>query len=124
MDKINPGRLNKSTFISSNDRTAARKMAMRYLSGIEEAIRQLHALGLVHNDINPANVMITEDDRPVLIDFDSSCAPGTALDRAKRTYGWFNPDVRVSRESNDLDALAELSVWLTGSSPGCFQFKE
>ncbi|KAB5526495.1 kinase-like domain-containing protein [Coniochaeta sp. 2T2.1] len=124
MDKINPGRLNKSTFISSNDRTAARKMAVRYLSGIEEAVRQLHALGLVHNDINPANVMITEDDRPVLIDFDSTCAPGTALDKTKRTYGWFDPDVRVSRERNDLDALAELNVWLTGSSPDCFQFEE
>ncbi|KAB5532777.1 hypothetical protein GE09DRAFT_376931 [Coniochaeta sp. 2T2.1] len=45
------------------------------------------------------------------------------LDKTKRTYGWFDPDVRVSRETNDLDALAELNVWLTGSSPGCFQFR-
>jgi serine/threonine protein kinase len=124
MDKINPGHLNKSTFIQSKDRTAARKMAMRYLSGIEAGIRQLHALGLIHNDLNPANVMITEDDTPVIIDFDSSSAPGTALDKAKRTYGWFHPDVHVSRESNDLDALAELRIWLTGSSPEEFQFKE
>jgi hypothetical protein len=85
---------------------------------------QVHALGLVHNDLNSANVIITEDDRPVLIGCDSSCGPGTALDQAKRTYGWFDPDVRVPHESNDLDALAEIRVWLTDSLPGCFQFMD
>lgn len=124
LDKLNPGYLNKSAFILSKDRAVARKMAMRYLPGIEEGIRQLHALGFVHNDLNPANVMITEDDIPVIVDFDSSSAPGTALDKAKRTYAWFDPAVRVSRESNDLNALAELRVWLSGSSPEEFQFKE
>ena len=124
MDKVNPGSLNKSTFISEKDRSAARMMATCYLPGIEAGIRQLHALGLIHNDLNPSNVMITEDDTPVIIDFDSSSAPGTPLDKAKRTYGWFDPDVRVSQESNDLDALAELRVWLAGSSPEEFQFGE
>ncbi|OIW28383.1 hypothetical protein CONLIGDRAFT_374720 [Coniochaeta ligniaria NRRL 30616] len=124
MDKVNPGRLNKTTFMVSKDRAAARKMAVRYLSGIEEGIRHLHALGLVHNDLNPANVMITEEDTPVIVDFDSSSAPGTALDTAKRTHGWFDPDVRVSQESNDLNALAEMRVWLSGASPEEYQFKE
>jgi hypothetical protein len=46
------------------------------------------------------------------------------LDKAKRTYGWFDPDVRVSRESNDLDSLKELRVGLTSSLLEEFQFKE
>lgn len=124
MDKINPGHLNKSMFIQSKDRTAIREIATRYLLGIEEGIRQLHALGLVHNDLNPANIMITTDDTPVIIDFDSCSAPGAALDKTKRTHGWFDPGVHVSQESNDIDALAELRVWLTGSEPKEFQFKE
>lgn len=66
--------------------------------------------------------MITADNRPVIIDFDSSSAPGTALDNTKRTYGWYDRDVLVSQESNDLDALAELRVWLAGSSPEEFRF--
>jgi hypothetical protein len=61
--------------------------------------------------------MITEDDTPVIIDFDSSSPPGTLLDHTKRTHGWFDPAVRVSQESNDLRALGELRVWLAGSSP-------
>jgi len=124
MAKINPGRLNKSTFILSEDRTAARNAAMRYLPGVEKGIRHLHALGIIHNDLNPANIMITEDDIPIIIDFDTSRAPGTAFDKAKRTYGWYDPGVRVSQKSNDLNALAELRVWLAGSSPEEFQFKE
>jgi len=123
MEKINPGSLNKSTFILEKDRSAARMMATRYLPGIEAGILQLHSLGIIHNDLNPSNVMITEDDTPVIIGFDSSSAPGTSLDKAKRTYGWFDPDMGVSRESNDLDALAELRVWLAGSSPEEFSIK-
>lgn len=122
MDKINPGHRNKSMFILSEDRATARKQAARYLPGIEQGIRHLHSLDRIHNDITPANIMISEDDTPVIIDFDTSSAPGTELDKAKRTYGWFDPDVRVSQERNDFDALTELRVWLTGSSPAEFQF--
>lgn len=39
---------------------------MRCLSGIEKGIRHLHALGIVHNDLDPANTMITEHDTPFL----------------------------------------------------------
>jgi len=125
MSKLNPACLNKSAFILSRDRSVARKKAaMRYLPGIEAGIRHLHSLGLVHNDVNPANVMITEEDTPVIVDFDSSSPPGTSLDKTKRTHGWFCRDVCVSQERNDLDALAELRVWLAGSSPDEFQFKE
>jgi serine/threonine protein kinase len=85
VDKINPGHLNKSMFIQSKDRAAAWMMATRYLPGIERGIRQLHVLGIIHNDLNPANVMITEDDTPLLIDFDSSTASGAALEKEKRT---------------------------------------
>jgi serine/threonine protein kinase len=125
MQKLNPGHLNKSEFITSGDLTAARKVAaMRYLSGTEAGIRKLHDLGIIHNALNPANVMITENDTPVIIDFASSTLPGVALDKTRRTHGWFDPDVHVSREENDLDALAELRVWLAGSSAEHFRFKE
>ncbi|KAK3394223.1 hypothetical protein B0H63DRAFT_491736 [Podospora didyma] len=107
MAKVNPGHLNKSMLIMSEDR------------GHPASAR----LGIAHSDLNPANVMITEDDAPVIIDFDSSSAPGTALDKTKLTYGRFDPGVHVSRESNDIDALEEWRIWLAGSSPDEFQFK-
>ncbi|KAF2177308.1 hypothetical protein K469DRAFT_742594 [Zopfia rhizophila CBS 207.26] len=108
-DIINPGHLNKSEFILSRDRAA-------------EFGTCTASAESTTTSINPANIMISEDDTPVIIDFDSSSAPGTELDKSKRTYGWFDPHVRVSQKSNDFDALAELRVWLTGSSPAEFQF--
>jgi serine/threonine protein kinase len=121
-DTLNPGSLNKSAFILSKDRAQLRKRASRHLPQIEEGIQYLHSLELIHNDINPANIMLSEDEIPIIIDFDTSCAPGKELGMAKRTYGWYDPQVNISQVCNDLDALAELRVWLTGTSPDEFQF--
>ncbi|KAJ4412070.1 hypothetical protein N0V82_008870 [Gnomoniopsis sp. IMI 355080] len=45
-----------------------------FLSALEAALAHLHNLGLAHNDLNPANILISETGMPVLIDFDS-CRP-------------------------------------------------
>lgn len=121
-DRLNPDSLNKSAFILSQGRVQSRRQASRYLPQIEDGVQWLHDLFVVHNDINPANIMLDEKETPILIDFESSCAPGQDLGMAKRTYGWYNPQVSKSQVSNDLDALAELRVWLTGTSPDEFQF--
>ncbi|KAI0107459.1 kinase-like domain-containing protein [Nemania sp. FL0031] len=122
LDKLNPGALNKSMFITSSDRAVTNKLADRCMLGIEAGLRHLHALGLVHNDLNPNNIMISKDGRPVIIDFDSCRAFGADLGLVKRTYEWYNPDVHVSVKTNDLDALAEIRVWLTSSTPEGYRF--
>ncbi|KAI3317710.1 hypothetical protein HD806DRAFT_514059 [Xylariaceae sp. AK1471] len=66
--------------------------------------------------------MIVDDGRPLIIDFDSCRVIGADLRTAKRTHEWYNPDVHVLLETNDLDALAEIRVWLTSSTPADFQF--
>ncbi|KAI1175754.1 kinase-like domain-containing protein [Nemania sp. FL0916] len=122
LDKLNPDALNKSEFMSSSDRNVTREFADRYLPGIEAGLRHLHALGLVHNDLNPNNIMIAEDDRPVIIDFDSCRAIGADVRTVRRTFQWFDPDVHVAAETNDLDALEEIRIWLAGSTPDDFKF--
>jgi hypothetical protein len=109
-DRLNPGSLNKSCFILSQDHVQSRRQASRYLPQIEDGVRYLHSLDLVHNDINPANIMLDEKETPTIIDFDSSCAPGQDLGMAKRTCRWYDPQVSKPQVSNDLDALAELRV--------------
>lgn len=49
------------------------------LSQIESGIRHLHSIGLVHNDINPFNVTMDTDDKPVIIDFDSCLKAGEKI---------------------------------------------
>ncbi len=46
-----------------------REAALRYLSGIGDALDYAHSLGIVHRDVKPANVLIGSHDAPILADF-------------------------------------------------------
>jgi len=65
--------------------------------GIRKGMRHLHSLGLIHNDISPYNVMVTEDDAPVLIDFDSCRDEGRKFGMKAETMGWTDeaPEIAV-----------------------------
>lgn len=117
LEAANPQRLGKVTFLSSG-RELVKESMKSGLDGISDAIKHLHSLGLVHNDINPANIMLDEDDTLILIDFDSCRHVGESLrnTETKRTRHWHDPSVDVSLEKNDLDAFKDLQTWLTGSA--------
>ena len=122
MTLVNPTYLNKTMLISDKDREPSREQAIPHLVGIEAGIRHLHGLGIIHNDINPANILITKDNIPVVSDFDSSSPPHVDISCFKRTHGWYDPDVSVAAAENDMNALKELRIWLTGSSAEEFLF--
>ena len=44
--------------------------------GVENSLTHVHSFGDCHNDVNLQNIMLTDDDAAVLIDFDS-CMPET-----------------------------------------------
>ncbi|GKZ35724.1 hypothetical protein AbraIFM66950_006476 [Aspergillus brasiliensis] len=123
LEAVNPQRLNKVAFLSSG-RARVEGYMKSGLNGLLSAIRHLHSLGLVHNDINPANVMIDEEGKLILIDFDSCRYIGESLKltEAKRTHQWHDPSVDVALEKNDLDAFRDLQLWLAGSVDQEFLF--
>ena len=118
MELVNPEGRMKRDMINSGNRLPDCDLMIH---DIEAGIRHLHSLGLVHNDINPSNIMFNGD-IPVIIDFDSCRPIGTSLENVGRTYEWYNEDVQLSEPSNDLDALEEIRQWLKNSPVKEFKF--
>ncbi|KXG53609.1 uncharacterized protein PGRI_006590 [Penicillium griseofulvum] len=126
LEVVNPQRLGKVAFLSSARELVKVKADIESgLEGILAAIKHLHSLGLVHNDINPANIMLDDDGTFILIDFDSCRSIGESLrnTETKRTHHWHDPTVDISLEKNDLDAFRDLQIWLTGSTDEKFVFE-
>jgi serine/threonine protein kinase len=83
----------------------------KFMSRITSAVDHLHLLGLAHNDLYPMNIMISNDDTPVIIDF-GSCQPfGKRLITAG-TPGWIDEHFTTSAQVHDEVALRKIQTWL------------
>lgn len=87
--EVNPGALMKRALRNTRE---ARGDYSRVLTDIDSGIRYLHSLGLVHNDINPSNIMI-DGDRAIIIDFGSCRKIGESLKDVGRTYEWYDREM-------------------------------
>jgi serine/threonine protein kinase len=83
------------------------------LQGIEAGVRHMHNLGLVHNDLNPSNIMM-DGDNPVIIDFDSCRREGEELGSKAGTDGWTLDGQNYAERGNDCYSLSKLQVALMG----------
>lgn len=98
----------------SGDRTLDSVMI---LDGIAEGLRFLHeTLGLVHNDINPSNIMLGDTGDAVIIDFDSCLPIGQEMGfRKGGTFGWTSePPPSIAVPENDLYALTLIAKFMRG----------
>lgn len=79
----------------------------RCLRGIEAGVQHMHGLGLVHNDLNPSNIMM-EGDHPIIIDFDSCKREGDMLGPKAGSSGWTLDDEDHAKRDNDLYSLSKM----------------
>ncbi|KAH7006489.1 kinase-like domain-containing protein [Fusarium venenatum] len=77
------------------------------VKGIRDGILHLHSLDLIHNDINPYNIMIGPTDNPVIIDFDSCKREGERLVKMG-TPGWFDENSKTAVPENDFYGLRKI----------------
>ncbi|KAI0442373.1 kinase-like domain-containing protein [Xylaria telfairii] len=86
-----------------------------FIESLESAIHHLHSLGWAHNDLNPTNVLVAEDQKPILIGFGSARRLGEKLSTSRGTKGWIDcemKDYTTSETRHDTSALAKLRAWL------------
>ena len=88
------------------------------LHEIEKGIQHLHSLGIVHNDINPNNIMVTMEDTAVIIDF-NSCRKQGEEGFMQSTYKWTDASYneRCAEFENDMCGLRKIRDWLHDPLP-------
>lgn len=115
--RANPSGLSKVDFAANGTRPDP-TTASRWIRGVRNGLSHLHSLGLVHNDVNPSNVMI-DGAEAILVDFDSCCEEGLELRQGGKkggTPGWCDLNVKVSKIENDWEAVDEMETWLMGEA--------
>lgn len=78
---------------------------------LRSAIEHIHRLGLAHNDLNPSNIGLNEQDHPVIIDWGSCKGFGEGLLSAG-TPGWIDDDYDISKKEHDLLAIEKIVKWV------------
>lgn len=62
---------------------------LKVLSQLSSALSYIHSMGLVHDDVNPSNVMIDDECNALLVDFDSCKRSGLSRNGIKSgTMDW------------------------------------
>ncbi|GAA1131907.1 class III lanthionine synthetase LanKC [Kribbella jejuensis] len=85
--------------------------AVAMLDRVERAIQSLHERGVVFGDLHPDNILISVDDRLVLIDFEVATLAGQQAHSALAHPGYVAPPGRKGVEA-DRYALACLAIGL------------
>ena len=91
--------------------------ALNYARQIGEALQVLHAAHVVHRDLKPSNLMLTDDNRVILIDFGSACTQVEAVDMSRSdlctgTPYYVCPEQIENREPDGRGDLYSLGVVL------------
>jgi serine/threonine-protein kinase len=90
------------------------RTACRYLRDVANSLALLHARGLLHRDISPRNVRITDDDRAKLIDFGTLSSFGRSTEVMGTAPG-IPPETLYGAaldQRADLYSLGALAYWM------------
>lgn len=94
---------------------------LRYTVKLASALAELHALGIVHGDIKPENILFTENGEPLLSDFGAAVVPSDAELQAL-TVHFASPEAlagyAVSDKSDVFSLAATMLAAVVPRTPG------
>jgi len=88
------------------------KQILRIALGVADALTRTHALGIIHRDVKPSNILLTEGGTPRLTDFGVAQTHASNLTRTGTLMGtvlYLSPEAFLRQE---LDARAD--IWSFG----------
>lgn len=91
------------------------------LCPVARALHDLHGMGLVHGDLSPGNILLTDQGKPLIADLGMSRLAGHAGEEVWATEAWAAPEVLAGtapRPASDVYSLGAIA-WaaLTGAPP-------
>ncbi|KAH8925848.1 kinase-like protein [Atractiella rhizophila] len=95
-------------------------VARKYFVGLLSGLEFLHANGISHNDIKPANILLSEDDEPILVDFGFAqsydlSGEGAREKAFKSSLSWGTPEyLSPERCRGELHDEALSDIWSLG----------
>jgi len=96
-------------------------LAVSYIYQICKGLSYAHEKGIIHRDINPANVMVLPDDRIKILDFGLACHLGTEDEHIGGVLAYQAPELlegEAADQSSDIYALGITAYELvTGQKP-------
>ncbi|WP_180536000.1 class III lanthionine synthetase LanKC [Micrococcus luteus] len=94
-------------------RAAFRERAEALWSSVAAVVSDLHAAGITHGDLHPGNILVDEEGRVGLIDFENARADDRVAEPANAMGGLgFSPRGTVNGRTMDAYALAALRLWV------------
>ncbi len=99
---------------------------LRWADEIAQALEEAHEQGVVHRDVKPSNILITPDDRPVLLDFGMAHLKESEASRLTKSFAgspsYAAPEqlaegVPIDRRTDIYALGATLYECLTGRPP-------
>ncbi|WP_169309315.1 protein kinase [Desulforhopalus sp. IMCC35007] len=96
-------------------------LALKIIYQVCAGLRYAHDKGIVHRDINPANIMVLPDDRVKILDFGLACEIGTEDEQIGGAFAYQAPELlegSQADQSSDIYALGITAFELvTGKKP-------
>ena len=87
---------------------------------IQDGLSRLHDRRLIHNDLNPSNIMLEEDDKPAIVGFDY-CRPKSQLigsnDFAGSVWKGDGFNLKWAVPTNDDLGVKKINEWIVDPEP-------